>query len=624
MAIMNRSSLASLIGGFLLLIVILVAVAGFTLVLQQSGAEVRANFAMSLALRDLLVATTDAETGQRGYLLTNDERYLAPYDAAQARIARSLDDLQAPPAGAELTASLPELRDAIGDKLKELADTIALNRSGARDAALDIVRSDRGKRIMDHIGSVLAGMEASQRTALAAALAWRDRVAAGLQLAVGAAALGIIALAIFATWDARQRLLALKEQSRLAGERSLVLEATNARLVAESKARAAAEAQVRQIQKMEAIGQLAGGIAHDFNNMLTVVIGGLDLILRRLKRGSGDVIELAESANEAAKRAAELTRRLLAFSRQQPLSPAELDANKVVADMSELIRRAIGEDVRLETIFAGGLWGVRVDRGELESSILNLAVNCRDAMPEGGRITIETANCHLDDGYVRDNPGAAPGQYVLVAISDSGVGMPHDVVERAFDPFFTTKPPGRGTGLGLSQVFGFVKQSGGHIKIYSEVGRGTTVKLYLPRLANGGKAMVAAKPAPPPTLPGAAGEIILLVEDETRARALAAESLREIGYRVIAAESGAEALRLFDQNPGVALLLTDVVMPEMDGRRLADELKRRRAEIKVLFMTGFSRNAVIHNGVLDPGVNLLAKPFTIDMLATKVRQALDG
>ncbi len=621
---MQRASIISLTVGFLLLIVIVAAVASFTLILQRTADQVRDNFAVSLALSDLISTLTDAETGQRGYLLTGDEHYLAPYAAARDNIIKRLMDVEGSSEAAALGSNLPELHKAIDAKFAELAETIALYRSGNRDAALAIVKSDRGKLIMDHVRAILTSLRAAQQAALARAFAVHDSVTTRLQAGVIAAVVGVIAMAIFAIVDARTRIHALREQFRLAELRGAAIEEANRKLVAETSARHAAEAQVRQILKMEAIGHLAGGIANDFNNMLAVIAGSLDLLLRRLKRGETDVTGLVESAGEAARRAADLTKRLLAFSRQQPLSPARLDANNLVAEMSELIRRAIGEDVALETILAGGLWKVHVDAGELENSILNLAVNSRDAMPEGGRITIETANCHLDEDYARDNPGAKPGQYVLVAITDTGAGMTADTIERAFDPFFTTKPAGRGTGLGLSQVYGFVKQSGGHIKIYSEVGRGTAVKIYLPRdvsesetvvKRSEAKAIGAAKP----------GETILVVEDEPRVRAFAVEALREIGYEVISAGGAEEALHLLDEaKPAPDLLLTDIVMPNMDGRRLADEANRRHPELKVLFTTGFTKNAVIHNGVLDPGVNFLAKPFSIEALAAAVRAALEG
>jgi CheY-like chemotaxis protein len=311
----------------------------------------------------------------------------------------------------------------------------------------------------------------------------------------------------------------------------------------------------------------------------------------------------------------------MAFSRLSPLAPEPLDANKFVAGMSELISRALGEAIRMETILGAGLWQTKADPAQLESSILNLCVNARDAMPEGGRLTVETANCHLDDRYARIHPGVPSGQYVLIAVTDTGVGMKPDVLAKAFDPFFTTKEAGKGTGLGLSQVFGFVKQSGGHIKIYSELGQGTTVKVYLPRYY--GEASDKSHAAQPATAELKGTEAVLLVEDDDNVLGVAASALRELGYTVLEARHAKEALAHLANGARVDLLLTDIVMPDMNGRKLADEALRQRHGLKVLFMTGFTRNAVVHNGVLDPGVNFLAKPFTIEELSRKVREALE-
>jgi CheY-like chemotaxis protein len=290
--------------------------------------------------------------------------------------------------------------------------------------------------------------------------------------------------------------------------------------------------------------------------------------------------------------------------------------------MSELLARTLGEPIRIETVLAGGLWRCHADASQLENAVVNLAVNARDAMPDGGRLTIETANCHLDERYSASHNGVPAGQYVLIAVSDTGEGMSAEVQDRAFDPFFTTKPVGKGTGLGLSQVFGFVRQSGGHVKIYSEVGQGTTVKIYLPRWFGEETGPEAATPAT--NVRGSSGEIVLVVEDDERVRALSVEALRELGYTVLHARDGEEALRRVETTEGLALLFTDIVMPGMDGRKLADEALRRRPGLKVLFTTGFTRNAVVHNGVLDHGVDFLAKPFTVDQLAAKVRQVLDA
>lgn len=384
-----------------------------------------------------------------------------------------------------------------------------------------------------------------------------------------------------------------------------------------------AEETLRQSQKMEAVGQLTGGIAHDFNNMLAVVIGSLDLLVRRIGTADAGARRYIDAAGEAARRAGLLTQRLLAFSRQQPLRPEPVDANRLLAGMSDLLRHSLGVDIRLETVLAGGLWHTHADPNQLENVILNLAVNARDAMPEGGHLTMETQNAHLDSRYCATHLGVSAGQYVLIAVTDSGTGMPEEIIAKAFDPFFTTKGVGKGTGLGLSQVYGFVKQSGGHVKIYSEVGQGTTVKIYLRRLV--GVIDMPTKLAVAAELPrGERHEVILVVEDEPAVRQLSVDALTELGYKVLEADGAATALRLFDAHPEIALLFTDIVMPDVNGRKLADEVRGRRPDLKVLFTTGYTRNAVVHNGVLDPGVELIGKPFTIEELAAKVRQMLDA
>jgi signal transduction histidine kinase len=441
-----------------------------------------------------------------------------------------------------------------------------------------------------------------------------DRV---VRLGLGLGAVAIACLGLFAFIDGQRR---IDEASRARDG----LEAANRQLLEDAAERERMEGQLRQMQKMEAVGQLTGGVAHDFNNMLAIIIGSLDLARRRLTQGSDARARAAiDNAMEGAATAAELTSRLLTFSRQQALQPRPLDPNKLVAGMSELVRRTVLEDVKVETVLAGGLWRTSADPNQLESAILNLCINARDAMPLGGQLTIETANAHLDEAYAAQETDVRVGQYVMIGVTDSGDGMTPEVLQRAFDPFYTTKGVGKGTGLGLSQVYGFVKQSGGHVKIYSEPGRGTTVKVYLPRLLGGEvPAAPTATGSGPPR--GRPGEIVLVVEDEARVREMSAEALRELGYEVIHASGPAEALERLAAEPAVSLLFTDVVMPELDGRRLAEKARERRPDLKVLFTTGFTRNAVVHNGVLDADVSFLAKPFTIDQLARKVREALDG
>jgi CheY-like chemotaxis protein len=382
---------------------------------------------------------------------------------------------------------------------------------------------------------------------------------------------------------------------------------------------------LRQSQKMEAIGQLTGGVAHDFNNLLTIISGNLEIAERSLNAWGETSRErlarvIANAAN-GAQRAAMLTQRLLAFARRQPLDPRLTNVNQLLAGMSDFFRRTLGENIDLEIVGGAGLWQVEVDPGQTEAAILNLVVNAKDAMADAGKLTIETSNAFIDESYSQQNAHIPVGQYVLISVSDTGAGMSREVAERAFDPFFTTKQPGQGTGLGLSQVYGFVKQSGGHVKIYSEVGEGTTIKIYLPRAA---VAAGAEKQADTPVVGSLGSETILVVEDEADVRSYLVETLRDLNYRVREASDGAAALALLDADPfRVELLLTDVVMPGMNGRQLADELDKRQPGIRVLFMTGYSRNAIVHQGRLDAGVSLLQKPLTQMMLAAKIREILD-
>jgi PAS domain S-box-containing protein len=387
-----------------------------------------------------------------------------------------------------------------------------------------------------------------------------------------------------------------------------------------------AQEQLAQAQKMEGIGQLTGGVAHDFNNLLTVIIGNLESLQRALQVPSLDGDRLARSVENAmrgAQRAASLTQRLLAFSRRQPLDPKPVDAGRLVVGMSELLRRTLGEQVAIETVLAGGLWRVLADPNQLEIGILNLAVNARDAMPNGGKLTIETANAHLDEAYAAAQTEVVPGQYVVISISDTGSGMTREVQSHAFEPFYTTKDIGQGTGLGLSQVYGFVKQSGGHVKIYSEIGSGTTVKLYLPRLlSEEGNISVPEAAVPAPRSAG--GQTILVVEDDEDVRANTTGILRELGYTVLEASLAAAALHLLERHSEIRLLFTDIGLPGgMNGRQLADAAHELRPDLKVLFTTGYARNAIVHDGRLDPGVVLIPKPFTSAAVAAKLADMLD-
>ena len=389
-------------------------------------------------------------------------------------------------------------------------------------------------------------------------------------------------------------------------------------LYAEAERRDMAEQALRQSQKMEAVGQLTGGVAHDFNNLLTIIIGNLGIAKRGVVEARAE--RALNNALVGAERAAQLTQRLLAFSRRQPLNPRVLDINKLIVAISDLLTRTLGENIELETISGAGLWNVEVDASEMESTLLNLALNARDAMPTGGKLTIETSNAYLDDEYCREHEGILPGQYILVAITDSGAGMSAETIDRAFEPFFTTKEAGKGTGLGLSQVYGFMKQSGGHVKIYSEPGEGTTIKLYLPR-REGNELVISGDDDLNSERGG--GETILIVEDDDGVRQYASEILRDLNYQVIEAKDSATALRLLDADKKFDLLLTDVVLPGKNGRELANEVERRRPGTKIIFMTGYSRNAIVHHGRLDRGIELIPKPLTERVLARKIRQVLD-
>jgi len=382
-----------------------------------------------------------------------------------------------------------------------------------------------------------------------------------------------------------------------------------------------AEAQLRQAQKMEAVGQLTGGVAHDFNNLLTVIIGNLEFAAGQGSSGPERVAPV-ERALSAAEKGAALTHHLLAFSRQQALHPENTDLNQIVTAMTDLLRRTLSEPIEIDIRLSKELWPALADRSQVESALLNLAINARDAMPDGGKLAIETANTQLDADYAARNTEVAPGDYVVLVVSDTGSGMAADVVERAFEPFFTTKGVGKGSGLGLSMIYGFAKQSRGHLKIYSEVGHGTTVRLYLPR----GKALETAAAATAASTESQRGtETILVVEDDPDVRQLAVTQLRSVGYKVLEAPDGASAISLLGSEARVDLLFTDVVMPGgMTGQQLAQKARRQRPQLKVLFTSGYTPESVVHQGKLDAGIHLLSKPYRRDGLARKIREVLDN
>ncbi|MER8490274.1 CHASE3 domain-containing protein [Mesorhizobium australicum] len=603
-----------LVAGFAVLALIVGTRAVLVESQRANRAAARETIEYQEQLSGLLSLAQEAQSGQRGYLLTGEKSYLEPYrkavEAIPGQLAR-VDSATAP--DDQIAQQIGHIKDALSQQQADLAETIALYERGDAAQALQLVRSGHGKAAMDEMRGSMDTIRRIGAAAVAARDEHTDRVEAWLRIGSLAALLAIFLLAAYTIRQSRRRF-----HEVVVAQQELMRK--NIELGNEIQTREKAESQMRQMQKMEAVGQLTGGIAHDFNNMLAVILSAMNLAQRKLKRGEHDIEKLVEAATDAASRAADLTSRLLAFSRLQPLAPQVVDINGLLTGMSDLLRRTLGEGIRIETVLAGGLWKTRADPSQIENAILNLAVNSRDAMDNEGKLTIETVNSHLDDGYASTHAEVTPGQYVMIAVTDTGAGMSPETIARAFEPFFTTKPVNKGTGLGLSQVFGFVKQSGGHVKIYSEPGEGTTIKVYLPRFFG------AEEPATPVGRDKSTAKVtetILVVEDDARVRASTTDIMRELGYIVIHAGSGPEALQKLAATPGIALLFTDIVMPVMNGRKLAEEALARQPGLKVVFTTGFTRNAVVHNGVLDHDVHFLAKPFTIEQLAAKLRDVLD-
>jgi signal transduction histidine kinase len=602
-------------------VVLVAVVVILALVAQQfQGLQDRVRHATDVKGRLTLVYSLlqEAEAGVRGFILTDDDFYLASLTEAEQRLKPELDALTDLLADNEAQSkSLTALRANVDTRIVQMENLVSAARAGDRARIIDDMRQRTGVNLIQGARTIVDAMTAEEDRLLVERRANANFTAAVLQLlAYGTLFLvmTVAVLSLSAVVRRREHLEAVEADLR----------AANDKLNAEMLRREKAEEQLRQVQKMEAIGQLTGGIAHDFNNMLAVIMGALNIMQRRIDRGDFNVQPFMQAAIEGAQRGGALTQRLLAFARKQVLEPRPLDANKLVSGMSDLLRRTLGEVIQTEVVLAGGLWRTYADAHQLETAILNLVVNARDAMPEGGKLTLETANAHLDEAYAAEHGDVpAAGQYVMVSVTDTGTGMAPEVISRAFDPFFTTKGPGKGTGLGLSQVYGFVKQSGGHIKIYSEVGQGTTFKIYLPRHHGPaepdgvGKTETAIARA-------VQGETILVVEDDEAVRKLAVEGLSELGYAVLQADNAAHALKLLEEHPAVVLLFTDVVMPNVNGRELADEAQRRRPNLKVLFTTGYTRNAVVHNGTLEPGVRLIGKPYTLQQLGSTVRDILDS
>ena len=607
--------------GFVLAAAIAVAV----LVARSNEADrlVTHTFEVQQEAHNLLGELRTAENGQRGYVLTQNQEYLKPVDAAIAKVPGLVESLRKKTAdNPSQQARLNRVEPLIGPRIDVIRRSIELTRQGDRDGAIALVATGRGKDLMEEITVEMQQFDREEKGLLAARQEEAKRLRTWLATLIGLALLAAMVLAGVLAVATRQAVSGLLDRTR--------------ELEAESKLRHEAEATLRQAVKMEAVGQLSGGIAHDFNNLLTIIIGNLDTMKRRLaelakSNVAGDAIAKLEtpleSAMKGAKSSAQLTQRLLAFSRRQALEPDRVDANRLISGMLEMLRRTLGSDISIETVLGAGLWQSFADAHQLENVLLNLALNAKAAMPTGGCLTIETANTYLDDAYVRRFGDVKAGQYVVLCLTDTGTGIPAEILDRVFDPFFTTKPAGEGSGLGLAMVHGFVKQSDGHVRIYSELGNGTTVKIYLPRFigAEEVSAAPAGKTESEQAIPRAKpNEMILLVEDNADVREYARDVLLELGYGVLDAASVQEALRVVGKKPRISLVFTDVVLGDSNGRVLADKVRQVYPAVPVLFTTGYTRNAIVHQGRLDPDVHLLNKPFTQQDLARKVRELLDA
>ena len=582
---------------------------------RRSEEWVRHTLTVESRITQLWSALQSAETQQRAYLITRKTRYLDNFRTSLKAVAAREVELAATTSDNPVQRrAMAKLKPQIRARIAALDLGIATLAQDGFAAAAEHTASGAGTAYMEAAQGTLDEVRAEEDRLLSERQRQAARLRTWLQIALGVGFVGLIAVMAYAIRVSAARFDALEEsRDHLDNAYGILRD--------EVAHREQIEAQLRQLHKMEAIGQLTGGIAHDFNNMLSVVMGSIELALRRLTSKPEKAADALRTAQEGAQRAASLTARLLAFARQTPLEPSVVDPNKLVMNMSELLRRTIGEPVAIETVLTGGVWRTEIDANQLENAILNLCVNARDAMPGGGKLTIETSNAFLDENYAEVHSEVSAGQYVLISITDNGSGMPPDVIEKAFEPFFTTKEVGKGTGLGLSQVFGFVKQSGGHIKIYSELGEGTSVKLYLRRsFARGEAERAAVFDAEQHQAPFDA--LILLVEDDDQVRNLTHEILLELGYRVVVATNGAEALDKLAGVDRVDVLLTDIVMPGMSGRQLADRAQAIHGPIRVLYITGYTRNAIVHNGVVDAGVNFLQKPFVPDQLARRLIEVL--
>ncbi len=571
----------------------------------------------------LLSALERRESGQLSFLITDDDRYLKVINKAESDILFVMSELR------QLTADNPQQQAALNDfelaltaRSERMRATLALAQTGRREDAVNAVKSGSGADLQETIQAEIKAFCERERALLLDRQSTSAMLRIWLLILIFSSLAGAIGLAAVLARQAQRGVYQLRQRT--------------AELEAEAKLRVETESKLRHVQKLESVGQLTGGIAHDFNNLLTIILGNLDTLRRRLLIPSPDqsgeeraatLLKPVDYALQGARSAAQLTQRLLAFARQQPLEPVKLDVNELVSGLTELLRRTLGERITLESVLAGGLWPSFADANQVEAALINLCVNARDAMPDGGKLTIETSNAYLDEAYADQFDDVRPGQYVLLSVTDTGTGIAPEVLQRIFEPFFTTKPAGKGSGLGLAMVYGFVKQSGGHIRIYSELGEGTTVKIYLPRLTQveETKAAPAAKPAVESPLPHAAPqEALLVVEDNRQVREYAKTCLEELGYTIFEAGDTAGALRILESGERIDLLFTDVVLPDESGRELSRHAVKLRPDLPILFTTGYTRNAIVHHGRLDADVKLLGKPYTQQDLARKIRELLDA
>ncbi len=709
----NRLVLLAAVPLFLVLATIAYITVQFAANENAAQSLVAHTYQVIASLQQVLADAQDAETGQRGYIVTQQPNFLQPYNAAVQRVGRDLSlfkQLTADNAGQQRRAHA--LDTLVRERLSSLDMSLKAG-AGGQTASPELTRAlEVGKARMDALRAEVSSGMAAERALLQIRNRERDEQQRyEIIFAVGAAALALVILLIAAAMLVRNNLsLAQAEKARaseaailqatvdtvrdgiayftsegllcafnsnffrlldLPGNLARIQDTTLADLqaveasrpqqilappaegqgsldthhvswagreldvyrshvatggflivVMDVTARMRAEGMVRQSQKMEAIGHLTGGVAHDFNNLLQIISANLDLAVASGEvRGNAVLGQRLQNAIGAVSRGSRLTGQLLAFARRQALEPRSVDLGRVIRDMTDMLRRTLGEQIEVEAVLAGGLWNTLADPNQVENAVLNLAINARDAMPNGGRLTLEVANAHLDDAYAASHSEVTPGQYVMLAVSDTGAGMAPEVMHRVFEPFFTTKPEGKGTGLGLAQAYGFVKQTGGHIKIYSEVGEGTTVKIYLPRTRRAQDAFDDAGRQP---MRGGS-ERILVVEDDEGVRAAVVDMLSDLGYRVQRAENAAAALTLLEGSAGFDLLFTDVVMPgAISIREMARRAQELHPGIKILYTSGYTQNAIVHNGRLDDDALLLSKPYRKDELARKLRSVFAG